>query len=124
MTAKEYTAGPRSFTAMVRAQLREQMDRGTVQAEAIARRLHMSRYTLYRRLRRENQSFASVLEEVRRQTAQVYLAGTRIPLSDIALRLGFSEQSAFSRAFRRWTGVSPLQYRLGPLQHEVESAPG
>lgn len=106
---------------MVRAQLREQMDRGTVQAEAIARRLNMSRYTLYRRLRRENQSFASVLEEVRRQAAQVYLAGTRIPLSDIALRLGFSEQSAFSRAFRRWTGVSPLQYRL---QHEVESTPG
>lgn len=123
-TTSRHLSGSRSFATGVRALLREQMERGAVQADAIARRLHMSRYTLYRRLKRENQSFAAMLEDVRRQAAHVYLAGTGIPLCEIALKLGFSEQSAFSRAFRRWTGVSPLQYRLAPFRGEVGNAPG
>lgn len=103
---------PASFAATVRELVRDQMEKGGVRADAIAQRLDMSRYTLHRRLKRENQSFATLFDQVRQQAAQLYVAGTQTPLTDIALRLGFSEQSAFSRAFRRWTGRSPSQYRL------------
>lgn len=103
-------AGP--LAATVREMLREQMAKGSVEADAVARRLCISRYTLYRRLKRENQSFAALLDQVRQQAAQLYLTSTPASLTEIALKLGFSEQSAFSRAFRRWTGRSPMQYRL------------
>ena len=67
--------------------------------------------TLQRRLSLEQTSYRKVLELARLDAALRGLEQSDEPLSQIALKLGFSEQSAFSRAFRDWTGVSPRSYR-------------
>jgi len=77
-----------------------------------AKELHMSRHTLYRKLKKEDVSFQSLVEEVRQAEAKRLLEKNKVSISEVAFLLGFSEQSAFSRAFKRWTGESPAQYRL------------
>jgi AraC-like DNA-binding protein len=71
----------------------------------------MSRATLYRTLAAQNLDFSSLTETVRRDLALIYVAERGIPLNDIAALLGYSELSAFSRAFKRWVGASPAKYR-------------
>nr|WP_092026897.1 helix-turn-helix transcriptional regulator [Marinobacter zhejiangensis] len=91
------------------------MERGRVRVEQVASQLHMSRYTLHKRLKAENQTFSDILQDVRREQALVYLQDRQRPLADVADRLGFSELSAFSRAFKRWMGCSPAEYRAQPI---------
>ncbi len=74
--------------------------------------LAMSSRTLRRRLRDENTSFQGLLDEVRAQRAISYLRQTTLPLSTISYMLGFNDPSNFRRAFQRWTGKKPLEYRL------------
>lgn len=86
--------------------VRDQFDAGIVSIERVARQLGVSRQTLHRQLRGERTTFEAILDRVRCETATALLReGT--PISDIAHRLGFSDRSAFSRAFKRWTGRSP-----------------
>jgi AraC-like DNA-binding protein len=56
-------------------------------------------------------TWQQLLDRTREQLARQYLADRTLTLSDIALLLGFSEQSAFNRAFRRWTGLTPAHVR-------------
>ncbi len=69
--------------------------------------LGISARTLQRRLRENGTSFSAVLEELRRELSGELLADKKLAVSDVALLLGYSEPSAFQRAFRRWRGVSP-----------------
>ncbi len=101
----------RRVSLQVRRLLEKQLSRGMMDSAEVAEQLAMSRQTLYRKLRGEGLSYQDVVEAVRRDKALAYLAEGRHSLSEIAFLLGFSEQSAFSRAFKRWTGKSPLQYR-------------
>lgn len=101
-----------SFTHKVRALIAGQLTRGRVGAEAIAAQLHISRYTLYKRLKEENQTFLALREEVQREQALAYLGESQRPLVEVAELLGFSELSAFSRAFKRWTGTTPMRFRI------------
>lgn len=78
-----------------------------------AARLALSPATLRRRLQREGTSFQRLKDAVRRDAAIAGLAGGREPIAELAARLGFSEDTAFHRAFRRWTGTTPGAYRLG-----------
>ena len=87
---------------------------GNVSIDRVARRLGMSRQTLYRRLKAEGTTFEEVLEAKRRQLAIRYLAVDRIAVKAAAYRLGFSDPAAFSRAFKRWTGSSPSDFREVP----------
>ena len=73
--------------------------------------MHMSPRTLQRRLARYQLSWQQWLDRNREQLARQYLDDTSLTLTDIALLLGFSEQSAFTRAYRRWTGNSPGRER-------------
>jgi AraC-like DNA-binding protein len=66
---------------------------------------------LRRRLADEGYSFQEAKNLARRKRAQYLLSQTRMPLSEIAFELGYSELSAFSRAFRGWVGVTPQNYR-------------
>lgn len=77
----------------------------------IARRLAMSARTVQRRLHAEGSSFADVLDETRKQLAAQYLDENAFALTEIAHLLGFSEQSAFTRAFQRWYGMAPSRFR-------------
>ena len=77
----------------------------------LARRLGMSECTLQRRLRSEGTSFAGLLDELRLDLARQYLGDNRLAIYEVAYLLGYSEPSAFNRAFRRWTGQTPREYR-------------
>ena len=78
---------------------------------AVAALLEMTPRTLQRRLRGEGLSFKRLLDELRRELALVYLADASLSSLEIALLLGFAEQSSFTRACRQWTGNTPTEYR-------------
>ncbi len=101
----------RAFSRRVRRLIARQLTSERLDADHLAAQLHMSRQTLYRKLKREGHGFHELVEEVRRAKAIRYVAADRYALSEIAFLLGFSELSAFSRAFKRWTGESPAHYR-------------
>ncbi|HVH46382.1 MAG TPA: helix-turn-helix domain-containing protein [Labilithrix sp.] len=85
-----------------------------VTAEAIASAMKMSGRTLQRRLEEEGLRFSAVVDEVRERSAKRLLADDALPLAEIAYRLGFSDLAAFSRAFKRWTGMPPGAFRRVP----------
>jgi len=74
----------------------------------VARKLHMSARSLQRRLQSEGTSFAEVLSELRRDRALCYLQDRRISIGEVAFLLGFLDVTAFHRAFKRWTGTTPV----------------
>ncbi|MGD8481580.1 MAG: helix-turn-helix domain-containing protein [Gammaproteobacteria bacterium] len=84
---------------------------GTPSIDTVAAIFGLSRRTLQRKLKEENSTYARVLSQARFERAKGELADLDRPLTDIALRVGYSEQSAFNRAFRSWTGIAPGAYR-------------
>ena len=76
-----------------------------------AARLRMSERSLQRRLSDEGQTFDALLDELRRELALRYLTDKKIAIAEVAFLLGYSEPSAFHRAFKRWTGSTPSQVR-------------
>lgn len=103
--------GSGEFRTMVRAQILSLLQTGPVSEEAVARGLHMSTSTLARRLRSEGLNFREVLQETQKSLAFQYLRDDRLSISEIGFRLGFEDLSSLSRSFRRWTGVSPREWR-------------
>lgn len=85
---------------------------GKVRAEFIARALGMSERTLARKLADEGLSFSEILQQLRRDLAVRYLNEGGHHVSKVAWLLGFQEVSAFSHAFKQWTGMAPSQMRL------------
>lgn len=90
--------------------IEKKLAKDNIDAEHIAEKLCMSRHTLYRKLKQEGMSFQDLVDQIRKEKALYYLKQNKRSLSDIAFLLGFSEISAFSRAFKRWTGTSPAKY--------------
>lgn len=84
---------------------------GTAKACRIARELGMSRRTLARLLSAEGLTFSAILDQYRADLAKTYLAHRDLPISQIAWLLGYHDVSAFTRAFKRWSGVNPGQLR-------------
>jgi AraC-like DNA-binding protein len=80
---------------------------GEVSVDVIAGKMAMSRWTLFRKLKAEGVTFEVVLDELRHKLALHYLDGKKVSVNETAYLVGFSDPSAFSRAFRRWTGASP-----------------
>lgn len=91
--------------------LARQLSQGEATLERLAAELHVSPRTLQRKLQDHDLSFSQLLDEVRRELAERYLADPGFDLTDLAFLLGYSEHSAFTRAFKRWTGRSPAEYR-------------
>ncbi len=83
-------------------------------ADEVARQLSMSERTLNRRLARLGLHFGELLDQVRRQRATYMLDRSALSIDAIGEMLGFAETSSFSRAFKKWTGSSPMQYRQRP----------
>lgn len=102
---------PRCFRADVEAAIEPLLASGNVSIDRVSQDLGMSRQTLYRRLKSEGITFEEILDAKRRQLAIRYLGTDRITVKAAAYSLGFSDPAAFSRAFRRWTGVNPSQFR-------------
>jgi AraC-like DNA-binding protein len=89
---------------------------GEATAAQVADKLGVSRQTLYRRLQAEGTSFQELLAAKRRQLAIRYLGVERVPVKVAAWRLGFSSPAAFSRAFKRWTDISPGRFQSRALK--------
>lgn len=84
---------------------------GDASLQKLAEAFHVSARTLQRKLADEGLRYQQLLDDTRRMQAQEYLRDTRLALADIAGLLGYSEQSAFNRAFRQWTGLTPAKWR-------------
>lgn len=87
------------------------LTRGEPLLDNIAVEMHMSGRTLRRKLEQGGWTFRMLLDDTRLQMAHEYLRDKRLALPEVALLLGYSEQSAFNRAFMRWTGATPRLYR-------------
>jgi len=104
-----------TFVGKVRRLLVERLEEGVGIAEA-SRRLHVSEATLRRRLADEGTTYKQVVDTVRKEQALAYL-DARLQPTEVGYRVGFSNASAFGKAFRRWTGSSPMQYKERRMRH-------
>lgn len=98
----------------IRIKISQSLSEGVPSVSQIAQSLNMSARTLQRRLSGQGYSFQTLVDESRRQLAEKLLRETDYALGEIAFLTGFSEQSAFTRAFKRWAGQTPRSYRLSP----------
>lgn len=104
-----------TLSERVRFQLMETLTGGIPTAEEIAQSLHMSVRTLHRNLQQEGATFSELLNQLRQEQATNYLTNPNISISEVAFLLGFSEISSFYRAFKRWTGTTPAEFRAAKL---------
>jgi len=103
------------FVQEVRHEVQAGMVGGDQQISVIADRLGMSARTLQRKLGADGLTFAEIVDEVRLEAAKAALADHGVSLAEVAFLVGFEEQSSFSRAFKRWTGSSPRDFRSATL---------
>jgi AraC-like DNA-binding protein len=116
--------GLRAMTTAVRRLVVEEWSREnalseSALAERVATAMHMSRRTLSRKLEQEGTSFFAEADAVRRETALAYVLDRRLELTEVAFLLGFSHVESFHRAFKRWTGETPVAYRRANVERVV-----
>ena len=97
--------------SQIRKLLIDLLPAGKSDAARIARELHRSVSTLQRQLDGEGLTYREILDDTRQSLAEAHLRDGKLPHAQIAYLLGFSDQSNFSRAFKRWTGQSPTQFQ-------------
>ena len=112
---------PRDFAGSVRELIRTLVEARTASVGSAADAAGMSMRTFQRRLTASGVSYSRVLDEVRFTTARRLLGEANVKVAEIAGELGFSDPAHFTRAFRRWSSVSPLEYRR---QRWLEGEPG
>jgi AraC-like DNA-binding protein len=102
-----------NVAARCRAEILERMAAGEPTDLDVARSLHMSRRTLQRKLAEADLTYHQLVDDTRRDLALRYMEDPARSITEITFLLGLSGQSAFTRAFRRWTGKAPTEYRAG-----------
>lgn len=100
-----------STAQRARSEIIELLPQGEACIDQVARRMSLSRRTLQRQLSAEQYSFKALVDELREELAIYYLEYDRLRISEVAYRLGYSEISAFTRAFMRWKNLSPSDWR-------------
>jgi AraC-like DNA-binding protein len=103
--------GEDSLFAAIRKTIAESMRDGSPELARVAKRLAIGPRTLQRRLKEYGFDFKKLVEDTRQRFAVTYLKDRKNSLTEIAFLLGYSELSAFNRAFKRWTGTTPLEYQ-------------
>ncbi|MEM6464554.1 MAG: AraC family transcriptional regulator [Pseudomonadota bacterium] len=103
----------RSLTDRTKTIIARALSEGLPKMDEVARRLGMSVRSLHRRLAEHGMSFQSLTEDTRRELAIGLLSEEDYSIAEIAFLTGFSEQSAFTRAFKRWQGATPASFRRG-----------
>jgi AraC-like DNA-binding protein len=104
-------ARPPSLKDRLLRYLRSNAYLGLPTLEAVAANFALSPRSLQRKLQEEGVSYQQLVDEVRKSLALQYLASGQYPLKEISYILGYNETSAFSRAFKRWTGAAPMRYQ-------------
>jgi AraC-like DNA-binding protein len=105
------TAAVPSLSHRIQRILLRQLPSGHATVVTVARALGMTSRTFQRRLQEQNLTFSDLIDGVRRELATAYLSQREVPIKELVFLLGFADAGAFSRAFKRWTGVSPGKYR-------------
>jgi AraC-like DNA-binding protein len=103
------------LAVQVRNLIIERLPSGEPNQGQIATQLHMSLRGLQRKLRDEGTNFKQLLEDTRQELACQYLKQSELSLGEVTYLLGFSDQSNFTRAFKRWMGLAPSEYRASPV---------
>jgi AraC-like DNA-binding protein len=98
------------FSQRVRACIRSMLPLGSLTADTVAAQFSMSNRTLRRRLQEDATSYQEILDDVRAELARHYLTKEKRGIDEVAFLLGFSDPSAFTKAFRRWTGQTPADF--------------
>ena len=101
----------KSLGARIRRRLRQTLPGELPEFEALAGEMHMTPATMRRRLHDEGTSYQTIKDDLRRDLAIGSLSHSQRSVADIARELGFADRSAFHRAFRKWTGASPGEFR-------------
>lgn len=107
----QWGSSGQSVSSRVRAELVVRAGGGYASQAEMAARLHLSSRTLARRLQVEGSSFRQLLDDARRRDGCTLIEQTPLALAEVAARLGFTNPANFTRAFRKWTGESPSDYR-------------
>lgn len=105
------------IVSRVKLNISEYLSSGHINNQLIADTLHLSPRSLQRKLAAAGTTFSKLVEAVRNELAESYLADKNLTLVEISYMLGFSSQSSFSRAFKRWSGVTPQDFRDAILLH-------
>lgn len=100
------------ITEQVRKIITESLAEGRADIEYSSDRLHMSRWTLARHLKTEGTTFNEIVREIRSKLAARYLSDQNMSVSEVGFLLGYSEPSAFQRAFRNWYSCTPSEFRI------------
>lgn len=100
-----------NIASRVHTALVEQLPHGEPSQEKIAHSLNMSLRNLQRKLSEEQSSYKEILNQTRKDLAKSYMADSSYSISEIAYLLGFADTSSFTRAFKRWTGKAPSDFR-------------
>jgi AraC-like DNA-binding protein len=108
-----------SITDRVRSAVRARLPEGFPPINAIAAELRLPLSTVQRELHYDGLSYSTLVENTRRDLALSYVRQRQLSFSEIAFLVGYSELSAFSRAVRRWTGLSPRALRAEVLRNQV-----
>ncbi len=114
------------FADQVRHQIQVSLPRGRADEAAIARSLGMGRSTLRRRLARNGTSFRTIVQQIHDEAAKYLIRESDLVLAEVATALGYAELSVFTRAFRRWSGVTPSAWRArnGAFQLNADETKG
>jgi len=95
----------------VKTAILDHLPSGNITDEKISEAVYTSKRSLQRKLHGQGTTFKNILTEVRKDLALKYIHDRKLTLTEISFMLGFSEMSSFSRAFKRWTGESPKEFR-------------
>ena len=98
------------FPQRIRACIRSTLPLGSLAADTVADQFSISNRTLRRRLREEGTSYREILDDVRAELARHYLTSEKRGIDEVTFLLGYSDPSAFTKAFRRWTGHTPADF--------------
>jgi AraC-like DNA-binding protein len=109
--------GEPSLFDRIRSAIRVRLPDGYPTLDQIAGELRVSAASVQRSLSEQGLTYKDAVEAMRRNLARMYLDQRQLPLTEVALLLGYSELSAFTRAFTRWTGLSPRAYRQSLIKH-------
>lgn len=101
----------RTLRGQVESLLLPSLHEGEASIDGVAARLGFSRQTLFRKLREEGTTFTTVLDDLRQRVAKSYLEARSASVKETAYLVGFADPASFSRAFKRWTGKSPAEFR-------------
>jgi AraC-like DNA-binding protein len=108
---RQLSPRPPGIAERARAAIAETLLAGNSGADQVARRLGVSLRTLHRRLAEEGTSHGDLVDDVRRTQAMLHLSSNRFSIGEISFLLGFAHPNGFHKAFKRWTRMTPAQYR-------------